>query len=291
MHLGHAYSALMNEQMAARADGRLLLRVEDIDMMRCTPEFEREIIGDLGWLGIAFAAPPQRQSERVSLYARALARLAARGLVYPCFCTRGDVANRAGGRRDPDGAALHLGRCPPKAAAQGEPALRLDMAAALALAAKPLFWREFREGQCESAERADPAAWGDVVLKRRDAPASYHLAVVIDDDSQRVTDVVRGRDLFRATAIHRLLQELLEIQPPIYRHHRLVCDSSGAKMSKSARSITLAELRAHGVCAGAVRDMLGFEPREGRRGAADQLALAESVAVEPEMELGAWAIN
>jgi glutamyl-Q tRNA(Asp) synthetase len=291
MHLGHAYSALMNEQMAARAGGRLLLRIEDIDLARCTPEFEREIIGDLRWLGIAFHAPPQRQSDRVRLYAQALALLTARGLVYPCFCTRGDVARRAGGRRDPDGAALHLRRCAPKASAQCQPALRLDMAAALALVPQPLFWREYREGQSESAERADPAAWGDVVLKRRDAPGSYHLAVVIDDDSQRVSDVVRGRNLFQATAIHRLLQELLDIEPPNYRHHRLVCGSEGAKMSKSARSTTLAELRRRGAAASAVRDILGFEPRQGRLGGGDQFALAEIVAAAAGMELGAWAIN
>jgi glutamyl-Q tRNA(Asp) synthetase len=289
MHLGHAYSALMNEQMAARAGGRLLLRIEDIDTARCTPEFEREIIADLAWLGIAFDAPPQRQSDRVSLYARALGLLAARDLVYPCFCTRGDVANRAGGRRDPDGAAVHLGRCAPKAAAQGRPVQRLDMAAALALAAKPIFWREFREGRIEIAERAYPAVWGDVVLKRRDAPGAYHLAVVIDDDSQQVSDVARGRDLFQATSVHRLLQELLEIEPPRYRHHRLVCDSAGAKMSKSARSMTLAELRAHGASAGGIRDVLGFERRADRSGAPVQLALAESVAAGTE--LGAWAIN
>jgi glutamyl-Q tRNA(Asp) synthetase len=294
LHLGHAYSALMNEQMAASMGARLLLRIEDIDAARCTRAFEQGIVDDLAWLGVAFEAAPRRQSEHLGDYGRALDALASRGLIYCCACLRADIARRAGGLCDPDGAALHIGRCSPDADATKAPALRLDMARALQLAPGPLRWREYREGGAEALENAQPEAWGDVLLKRRDAPASYHFAVVVDDASQSVTDVARGRDLFQATSIHRLLQELLEIASPRYRHHRLVCEPANSKLSKSAGSMALAELRRKGVTPGQIRAALGFA-RACPASANDQLTLAATVAPDAGVDvgaaLGAWAIN
>jgi glutamyl-Q tRNA(Asp) synthetase len=278
--------------MTEKTGGRLLLRIEDIDPARCTREFEREIVNDLDWLGVVFDEPPQRQSDNVEAYADALKRLASRDLIYPCVCSRADIAGRAGALRDPDGSPPHFGRCAPLAVPGRKPALRLDMARALALAPDPLFWREYREGARETPERADPSVWGDVLIKRADAPASYHLAVVIDDDFQGVSDVVRGRDLFHATGIHRLLQELLRIASPRYHHHRLVCDAVGEKMSKSARSMTLAHLRAAEASPEQIRAMLGFGQAPSRRRAQLTLAASAGPAVGADgTALGAWAIN
>ena len=237
LHLGHAYSALLNAELAARSGGRLLLRIEDIDRTRCKPEYERAILADLAWLGLTFDEAPRRQSEHAADYADALDRLAARRLVYPCFCTRGEIARAAGAGRDPDGAPLYPGTC--RAMTEAERAarlssgaragVRLDLARALGEAPSVLQWREYGEGGEAAMVRADPAAWGDFLLKGRDMPASYHLAVVVDDALQGVSDVVRGRDLFAATSAHRLLQALLDIAPPGYRHHRLVRDVAGAE--------------------------------------------------------------
>ena len=273
LHLGHAYSALLNAATARAMGGRFLLRIEDIDRARCRPEYERAIVADLAWLGLTFAEAPRRQSEHGADYAAALDRLAARALVYPCFCTRGEIVRTGAGARDPDGAPLYPGICRAMSAsavearlARGEPAaLRLDMAAALVQAPPDLDWREYGEGTAETRACADPAAWGDFVLKRKDMPASYHLAVVVDDSVQGVTDVMRGRDLFRATSAHRLLQRLLGFAAPRYRHHRLVHDSAGAKMSKSAASPSLAELRRAGFSADEVRATLGFDDRRATR--------------------------
>jgi glutamyl-Q tRNA(Asp) synthetase len=272
LHLGHAYSALLNAELAEASGGRLLLRIEDIDRSRCKPEYERAIAADLAWLGLTFGEAPRRQSEHAADYAGALDRLAARGLVYPCFCTRGEIARAAGSARDPDGAPLYPGACRAMTAAQRAARLssgrragfRLDMARALVEAPGALHWREYGEGTEAAMVRADPAAWGDFLLKGKDMPASYHLAVVVDDAMQGVSDVVRGRDLFAATSAHRLLQALLEIAPPRYRHHRLVRDVAGAKMSKSAASTPLAELRRNGVAANEVRAALGFGPAAAR---------------------------
>jgi glutamyl-Q tRNA(Asp) synthetase len=268
LHLGHAYSALLNARAAEAAAGRLLLRFEDIDPMRCKPEYERAIVADLAWLGLVFAAPPRRQSEHGADYAAALDQLASRGLAYPCFCSRGDIARAAAGARDPDGAPRYPGTCRRSSAARlagRQPAaLRLDMARALALAPADLDWREYGEGTDETRVRAAPAAWGDFVLKRRDAPASYHLAVVVDDALQGVSDVMRGGDLYHATSAHRLLQQLLGLPAPLYRHHRLVRDAAGAKLSKSARATSLDALRRDGIGPGEVRAALGFgAPRAG----------------------------
>jgi glutamyl-Q tRNA(Asp) synthetase len=266
LHLGHAYSALINARMAADVGGRFLLRIEDTDVTRSRRAFATAIIDDLAWLGLTFRQAPRRQSEHGDDYARALAALEARGLVYACFCTRGEIERTSGGLRDPDGAPRHSGACraattaevAARRAAGERAALRLDMARALALVSAPLTWREFGEGARETRVEADPAAWGDVVLRGKDRPASYHLAVVVDDAIQEISDVVRGRDLYHATSIHRLLQDLLGLPAPRYRHHRLVLDESGEKMSKSAQSKPLAALREQGFSAAEVRAALGF---------------------------------
>jgi glutamyl-Q tRNA(Asp) synthetase len=266
LHLGHAYSALLNERLAAETNGRLLLRIEDLDRTRCKAQFEAAIIEDLAWLGLRFEAPPRRQSEHGDDYAAALARLDDKGLVYPCFCSRSDVAGASGGLRDPDGAPFYGGTCRSLEAAErrarlahGErAAFRLDMRRALAAAPLPLVWSEFGEGAVATERTAEPAVWGDVVLRGRDLAASYHLAVVVDDARQGVSDVVRGRDLLSATAVHRLLQELLGLPAPRYRHHRLVLDASGAKLSKSRQSSSLAELGKRGLGPGEIRAALGF---------------------------------
>jgi glutamyl-Q tRNA(Asp) synthetase len=249
----------------------MLLRIEDLDRMRCKPQFEAAIIDDLAWLGIRFPDSPRRQSEHGDDYAAALARLDRWGLVYPCFCSRSEIALAAVGRRDPDGAPLYSGTCralsPAEARdrlAHGEKAaFRLDTRRALVTAPSHLYWTEYGEGAIPSQRPATPEAWGDVVLKGRDLVASYHLAVVVDDASQGVTDVVRGRDLLAATAVHRLLQALLGLAEPRYRHHRLVLDERGAKLSKSRQSVSLDELRGTGLSPGEVRAALGFGSGEG----------------------------
>ena len=213
LHLGHAYSALLNFDLARQCGGRFLLRIEDIDTGRARNEFEAAIYEDLAWLGLEWEAPVRRQSEHFDDYARALERLDDKGLLYACDCRRSDIARAAVAKpnwpHDPDGAPLYPGTCrdKPRRAArevltQRGVALRLDMRQAAALAGQGLSWREFDAGDIV----ADPAEWGDVVLARKDTPASYHIAVVVDDALQGVTDVVRGKDLFEATSLHRLLQ-------------------------------------------------------------------------------------
>jgi glutamyl-Q tRNA(Asp) synthetase len=271
LHLGHAYSALMNERLATKTGGRLILRIEDLDRARSKPEFEAAIVDDLAWLGLRFSAPWCRQSEHGDDYAAALARLDRQGLVYPCFCTRSEAARASTGLRDPDGAPLYPGTCRalPSAKARArlvrgdKAAFRLDMDRARAAAPAQLAWVEYGEGAVPSEREAAPAVWGDIVLSGRDLAASYHLAVVVDDALQGVTDVVRGRDLLAATAVHRLLQALLDCPAPRYRHHRLVLDRNGAKLSKSRQSASLAELRGMGLSPGEVRAALGFAAGAG----------------------------
>ena len=211
-------------------------------------------------------------------YAAAFEGLRRRELVYPCFCTRGQIA-AASAERDPDGAALHRGRCVavPESErrarlARGEPAnWRLDLRRALAETPGRLSWTEFGEGDLPIEVAAEPQLWGDILLAAKDRPAVYHLAVVVDDALQGVTDVVRGRDLFPSTSLHRLLQALLDLPAPRYRHHRLALDADGAKLSKSAKSISLRALRAQGYTAHDVRAALGFAA-EGARGLAVTLS-------------------
>jgi glutamyl-Q tRNA(Asp) synthetase len=273
LHIGHALSAIMNHDMAKHHTGRFLLRIEDIDTVRCTPEFETMIYRDLAWLGLSWEMPVRRQSGHFDDYRDALGRLDDMGLVYPAFLTRGEVKARvaafeATGKtwpRDPDGSPLY----PPddrdldaserrRLIDSGvKHAFRLDMAKALAMMDKPLSWRETGNGPAETTA-ADPAAWGDVVLSRSDAPSSYHLSVVVDDALQGVTHVVRGQDLFTATAVHRLLQELLGLPEPTYLHHRLVLDKDGRKLSKSGGSTGLSALRDEGLLPVDIRRLVGL---------------------------------
>jgi glutamyl-Q tRNA(Asp) synthetase len=261
LHLGHAYSALRNADLARRTGGRLLLRLEDTDPSRCRPEFETAILEDLDWLGVACEPNPRRQSEHGRDYRAAFEALKSRGLVYPCACTRGQIAARGQGR-DPDGAALHRGRCPaPETDASTN--WRLDLARALEHA-PPLAWVEYGEGDAPREVAAGPEVWGDILIAAKDRPAVYHLAVVVDDALQGITDVVRGRDLFPSTSLHRLLQSLLGLPAPAYRHHRLLLDADGAKLSKSAGSESLRALRAQGYAAQDIRAALGFAPGPSR---------------------------
>ncbi len=274
LHLGHALSALLNADMAQAAGGRLLLRIEDIDETRCRPEYEAAITEDLAWLGIAWEKPVRRQSEHYDDYRAALGKLETRGLIYPSFESRGEIAALVAARdaespwpRDPDGAPLYPGdaKAMPVAERQkrmssGQPyALRLDMQAAVARAGL-LTWTEAGAGPLgETAViSADPSAWGDVVLARKETPTSYHLAVVVDDAARDVTDVVRGRDLFHATSVHRLLQALLGLPAPRYHHHRLVLDADGKKLSKSTSATGLRELRAKGASPAEIRRLVGL---------------------------------
>jgi glutamyl-Q tRNA(Asp) synthetase len=266
LHLGHAYSALINERIAGEINGRVLLRIEDLDRTRCKPQFEAGIVEDLAWLGLRFPAPPRRQSEHGDDYASALRRLDQQGLVYPCFCSRAEVRRASAGRLDPDGAPFYPGTCRALSPAEarerlgrGDKAgLRFDMRRAIDAAPARLGWAEYGEGAVPSHRSAAPEVWGDVVLRGRDLAASYHLAVAVDDALQGVTDVVRGRDLLAATSVHRLLQALLGLAEPRYRHHRLVLDRDGTKLAKSRQSVSLAELRATGLAPGEVRAALGF---------------------------------
>ncbi|MTV17095.1 MULTISPECIES: tRNA glutamyl-Q(34) synthetase GluQRS [Bradyrhizobium] len=274
LHLGHAYSALLNHDLARQSGGRLLLRIEDIDATRCRPEFEQAIYEDLAWLGIAWETPVRRQSEYFAAYGAAIDRLSARRLVYPSFESRTEIARLVAEReaqgawpRDPDGAPLYPGLAKSLSAeardrliGQGVPfALRLDMTSAPARAGE-LRWQDAGEGPAgeSGAVVARPEAWGDVILARKETPTSYHLSVVIDDALQGVTDVVRGVDLFWSTSVHRLLQELLGLPVPNYRHHRLIRDAAGQKLSKSTQATGLRELRAEGASPADIRRLVGL---------------------------------
>jgi glutamyl-Q tRNA(Asp) synthetase len=276
LHLGHARSALLNFDLARQSCGRMLLRIEDIDATRCRPEYEQAIYEDLAWLGIAWEEPVRRQSEHLPLYRDAVDRLKRDGLIYPAFESRGEIASMVSERekaaawpRDPDGAPFYPGTGRGLTEVEraqrlgaGVPyALRLDMAEAVARIGF-LSWTE--EGAGPDGETgnvpAQPGQWGDVILARKDTPTSYHLSVVIDDALQGVTDVVRGQDLFWATGVHRLLQDLLGLPQPVYRHHALVLDETGRKLSKSTRSTALRDLRADGVTPAEVRRLVGINP-------------------------------
>jgi glutamyl-Q tRNA(Asp) synthetase len=249
LHLGHACSALLAHDFARDRDGTFLLRIEDIDPGRSRPEHVDGIIEDMLWLGLEWDGEMLYQSERLPLYAEALERLKVAGLVYPCFCTRADIAASAAaphpgsesGTGGPDG-ALYPGTCRSLAGADlSRPhAWRLDVAEAASVAG-PLIWMN---GDEEVA--AEPERFGDVVLARKDAPASYHLAVTLDDAAQGVTDVVRGLDLFASTHIHRLLQALLGLPTPAYHHHPLLTDANGNRLAKRHNAPSLAALREGG---------------------------------------------
>jgi glutamyl-Q tRNA(Asp) synthetase len=269
LHLGHAHSALFGWHAAAAAGGRFLLRIEDIDPNRCRPEFETAILQDLAWLGLHWPEPVRRQSRHMADYQAALDRLRAMGAVYPCFCSRKAIQDeiaRAGNapHGPPPGSSegpLYPGTCRALGAAErqarlaaGAPhAWRLDVGAALARTG-PLHWTDRGAGR----QDCTPELLGDVVLARRDTPTSYHLAVTVDDALQGVTLVTRGRDLFAATHVHRLLQALLDLPVPDWHHHGLLLNERGERLSKRDHATALADLRAAGLSPDQVRAKAGF---------------------------------
>ena len=276
LHLGHALSALTNQTMAASIGGRQLLRIEDIDITRCTPEYEAGIFLDLAWLGFGWEEPVRRQSEHFGEYEAALERLKKDELVYPAFMSRGDIRatiieHEANGRswpRDPDGAPLYPGtdktlsrRERRRRIDAGTPfAWRLDTTTAVERLGHQLAWREWSsQAMTDAADTpAEPAQWGDVIIARKEIPTSYHLSVVLDDALQGISHVVRGKDLYFATSMQRLLQEMLGLPQPSYFHHRLALGPDGRKLSKSLRDTGLAALRDAGETPETIRAMLGF---------------------------------
>lgn len=272
LHLGHALSALTSFEMARRLGGRFLLRIEDIDVVRSREEYIAAILEDLAWLGVAWEEPVLRQSQRFAVYAQAAQLLEAQGLLYPCFATRSEISAAAvGDAVDPEGMPLYPGLH--KGLSQGEIekriaageryALRLHIdraleAAKLRLDGRPLTFTELDENGSPDVVAAAPERWGDTVILRKDVPASYHLAVVVDDALQGVTHVVRGRDLYAATDLQRLLQVVLGLPEPVYHHHRLVNDEQGRKLSKSAGDTALGSLRSDGVSREDIRRQVGL---------------------------------
>lgn len=269
LHLGHAYSALLNQKMAQEMDGRMLLRMEDIDRERCTPGLEAPMLDDLEWIGLSWEQPVRRQSEHFPVYQEALNRLIEMELVYPAFLSRSGIKREiersdiSDWPHDPDGAPLYpatereLSKRQQQARmAAGQPyAWRLNMDRALETVGKQLVWQEFASRE---QINASPQAWGDVIIARRDMPTSYHLSVVIDDALQAITHVVRGKDLYDATSVHRLLQHLFGIEPPLYHHHRLVLDDDGNKLSKSRKDTSLRSLCDQGVTRQEICDLIGL---------------------------------
>ncbi|MET0248381.1 MAG: tRNA glutamyl-Q(34) synthetase GluQRS [Sphingobium sp.] len=260
LHVGHGWSALMAMGAARAAGGLLRLRIEDIDAARSRREHVAGLLEDLAWLGIVWDGPVVFQSQRIAAYEEALARLRAMGLLYPCFCTRADIAASASAPHGPEG-ALYPGTCRALPEAEREArmaagvahAWRIDMAAAAARTG-PLSWRAAPfAGPAELVAAtgadiaADPLAAGDVVLARKDAPASYHLSCTLDDAHMGISHVLRGADLFAATHVHRLLQALLDLPSPVYIHHPLLADAQGRRLAKRDGSLALSELRAAGI--------------------------------------------
>jgi glutamyl-Q tRNA(Asp) synthetase len=272
LHLGHAYSALFTQRAAKALGGTMLLRIEDIDLSRCKPEFVEAIYEDLKWLGLGWPEPVVHQSLRFPEYQHAAEQLREAGLLYPCFCSRADIAAVAADT-DPEGAPLYPGTCRHLAQANvqlriatGEPhQWRLRMDEALRLVGDILAIRECpvtdRDVQFDEARprAADPGRWGDVILVRKETPTSYHLSVVVDDAAQAVTHVTRGMDLHAATDIHVLLQALLGLPSPIYAHHGLITDGLDFKLSKSAGSPSLRSMRQAGWTAEGLKARLGLD--------------------------------
>jgi glutamyl-Q tRNA(Asp) synthetase len=265
LHKGHAFSALTAFALARASGGRFLLRIEDIDPTRCTRENAEQIFEDLAWLGLEWETPVRFQSEHRADFTAAADRLSARGLLYPCFCTRADIQREIDGAgHAPHGSEgpVYPGTCRRLSVeersarlATGTPhALRLDLEKALSLIGPSLTWTDTHHGE----QPARPELLGDVVLVRKDIGTSYHLAVVVDDGLQGVTDIVRGVDLFDATHLHRVLQALLDLPVPLYHHHPLLTDPSGNRLAKRDRAVTLKSLRESGVSAQALREELGF---------------------------------
>ena len=264
LHLGHAYSALFAEKAARAEGGKFLLRIEDIDRGRCRLEFESAIKEDLRWLGLNWDSVVIRQSDRFDLYKKALSNLSTRHLIYPCFCTRKEIQAelmRSGNAPHGLDGPVYPGTCRSRSAEErkqkinrGEPyALRLDVAKA----SDEVGTLTFHDGQYGEVS-VDPTIGGDIILSRKDTPASYHLAVTVDDAAQGVTLVTRGRDLFAASHVHRLLQALLDLPVPEYHHHRLITDSAGRRFAKRDQAVTLAALRAEGHSPQDLREMVGL---------------------------------
>jgi len=272
LHLGHAWAALFAHRAASESGGRFLVRMENLDQARCEARYETAILADLAWLGLAWDGPVRRQSDCMSTYHAALDALTTRGAVYPCFCTRGDIAREidamGAAPQGPDG-PLYPGTCRRLSPAERESrlaggtahALRLDVAAAMATLGAPQL--SFRESGCGPSGEAgqiavQPALLGDIVLGRKDTGVSYHLAVVVDDADQGISLVTRGDDLFASTHVQRLLQQLLGLPEPRYRHHALIRDAHGRRLAKRDRDQTLAALRTAGVTPGDIRRNLGL---------------------------------
>ena len=279
LHIGHALSALLNARAAVALEGQFLVRLEDIDQARCTPELEADMFEDLAWLGLPLEAPVLRQSEHFPDYRAALERLQDMGLIYPAYLSRAEIKRFVqdiadSGKswpRDPDGAPLYPGDSAVLSEAELRKrmdsdapfTLRLDMRKALVRVGADLTWMEVgSEGKAlfgaGEAVPADAARWGDVVMARKDTPTSYHLAVVVDDARQGITDVLRGQDLYQASSVHRVLQELLDLPQPRYRHHRLILGPDGRKLSKSNDDTSLRSLRESGLTLTQLRRRVGL---------------------------------
>ena len=243
LHLGHAYSALLNARMAKEAGGRLLLRIEDTDETRARPEFVAAIYEDLDWLGLSWEHPVRIQSEHFADYEGNLRKLWSMGAVYPCFCSRKQALAQALPQHDPEGQPLYGGTC--RALPRAEAERRIAKG-------------EIHGWRLDTSSDAKAAVWGDAVIAKRRVGSSYHIAVVTDDAVQGVTHVVRGKDIEPATPLHLLLQRLLGLPSPHYHHHDLILDASGEKLSKSRNSPSLRQLRETGVTPQEVRARLGF---------------------------------
>ncbi|WP_323764301.1 tRNA glutamyl-Q(34) synthetase GluQRS [Marinovum sp.] len=269
LHLGHAYSALTAFDMAQAASGTFHLRLDDIDQSRARPEWEAQISDDLHWLGLSWPAPVWRQSDRLPGYRAALERLWAQGLLYPCTCSRRDI--QAAANAPQEGAPLHgpdglvyPGTCrdrPRHGPMPAGEAIRLDMRKAMQAIGSTSFQEHIHHpGRHEVTPDEMIATVGDVVLARRDMGTSYHLSIVIDDAEQQITDVIRGQDLFDATAIHVVLQRLLGLPTPRYHHHRLIRDETGKRLAKRDDARAIALYRAEGHTPAAIRRMIGLGP-------------------------------
>ena len=272
LHLGHAYSAILAHDMALAAGGEFLLRIEDIDQSRARPEWEEQIYDDLRWLGLSWKEPVMRQSERMTEYTRALEALWARGLLYACTCKRRDILEAASAPQEgapnfgPDG-VVYPGTCRGTLGTHSGARLPTGSALRLAMDKAVTSALEFTEigygpdgstGHIEISAQEMETAIGDVVLARRDMGTSYHLSVVLDDSAQGITDVVRGKDLFEATKIHVVLQQLLRLATPVYHHHKLIRDEDGKRLAKRDDARSISTYRKDGATPGDIRAMVGL---------------------------------
>jgi glutamyl-Q tRNA(Asp) synthetase len=272
LHVGHALSAITAHDTAQSLGGRFLVRIEDIDLARAKPEYVDAIFGDLAWLGLTWEQPVLFQSQHYAGYLAAADTLIGQGLLYPCFATRSEIDAAADPAKiDPDGAPLYPGlwktaskeAVMQRVAAGESPALRLDMAAAVRAAdakldGRPLTFTEVDTDGEQRLVNAEPERWGDAIIIRKDVPASYNLAVVVDDARQGITHVTRGEDLFEVTGLQRLLQVLLDLPEPVYSHHRLIRWADGRKLSKSNGDMGLTSLRCEGATAADIRRAIGI---------------------------------